>query len=90
MSQQPQHVQFFFQLADLGSSLEHDQLRDGAHSLLQLIPPDLMTVNKLQWLFNHSKDSELFEETLPSIESCFFTASPTQVLYNLEVSSFHL
>lgn len=90
MSQRAQYAQFFFQLADLGCTLRLEQLRDGARNLLQLVPPDVLTVMRLEWLFGVHKG----EETTPNppcneynttVESLFFAASPSQVLYNLEV-----
>lgn len=94
MSQRSQYATFFFQLADLGCSLPHSQLRDGARNLLQLVPPDTYTVTRLQWLFGHYKDDEALQnpsqyhcnEQNTTVDSLFFTASPSQVLYNLEVS----
>ena len=90
MSQRSQHANFFFQLADLGCTLQHAQLRDGARNLLQLIPPDTLTVTRLQWLFNHYQNDEPLQnphsnEQTTSVDTLFFTASPSQVLYNLEV-----
>ncbi|XP_012528213.1 probable ubiquitin carboxyl-terminal hydrolase FAF-X isoform X2 [Monomorium pharaonis] len=93
MSQRSQYATFFFQLADLGCTLQHSQLRDGARNLLQLVPPDTFTVTRLQWLFGHYKDDEALQnpsqyhcnETNTTVDSLFFTASPSQVLYNLEV-----
>lgn len=91
MSQRSQYATFFFQLADLGCTLQHSQLRDGARNLLQLVPPDTFTVTRLQWLFDHYKDDEALQnpqnnEQNTTVDSLFFTASPSQVLYNLEVS----
>ncbi|XP_046818690.1 probable ubiquitin carboxyl-terminal hydrolase FAF-X isoform X1 [Vespa crabro] len=90
MSQRPQCVNFFFQLADLGCTLQHAQLRDGARNLLQLVPPDNLTVSRLQWLFGHYEDDETSQnphcnEHNTTVDSLFFTASPSEVLYNLEV-----
>lgn len=87
MSQRPQYVQFFFQLADLGCTIGYPQLRDGARHLLQLVPPDSLTVSRLQWFFGRFKENEptLNDESNVSVGSLFFTASPSQVLYNLEV-----
>jgi len=92
MSQRSQYATFFFQLADLGCTLQHSQLRDGARNLLQLVPPDTFTVTRLQWLFGHYKDDEALQigshcnEQNTTVDSLFFTASPSQVLYNLEVN----
>ncbi|XP_033356836.1 probable ubiquitin carboxyl-terminal hydrolase FAF-X isoform X1 [Bombus vosnesenskii] len=90
ISQRSQYATFFFQLADLGCSLQHAQLRDGARNLLQLVPPDTLTVSRLQSLFGHCKeddnlDNALCNEQNTTVDSLFFTASSSQVLYNLEV-----
>ncbi|KZC06489.1 putative ubiquitin carboxyl-terminal hydrolase FAF-X [Dufourea novaeangliae] len=90
ISQRSQYATFFFQLADLGCTLQHAQLRDGARNLLQLVPPDTLTVSRLQWLFGDCKkddnvDTALCNEQNTTVDSLFFTASPSQVLYNLEV-----
>lgn len=98
MSQRSQYATFFFQLADLGCTLQHSQLRDGARNLLQLVPPDTFTVTRLQWLFGHYKDDEALQnpsqyhcnEQNTTVDSLFFTASPSQVLYNLEVSVYKI
>ncbi|XP_043475108.1 probable ubiquitin carboxyl-terminal hydrolase FAF-X isoform X1 [Leptopilina heterotoma] len=90
MSQRSQYATFFFQLADLGCDLQLAQLRDGARNLLQLVPPDTLTVTRLQWFFSHYLDNEPSQnshcnEQATSVDTLFFTASPSQVLYNLEV-----
>ncbi|XP_066267004.1 ubiquitin carboxyl-terminal hydrolase 9X-like isoform X4 [Branchiostoma lanceolatum] len=83
-AQQQRYAQFLFQLSDLGSSLAIPHLRDGARSLLKLMPADTHTVDKLRALcLDHAK---LGEQSLsPSLESLFFSQSPAQVLYHLEV-----
>ncbi|XP_076235119.1 ubiquitin carboxyl-terminal hydrolase-like faf [Calliopsis andreniformis] len=84
MSETSEYATFFFQLSDLGCTLQHAQLRDGARNLLQLVPPYTHTVQRLQWFFNrHRKDKNVVCNT--TVDSLFFTASPTEVLYNLEV-----
>ncbi|XP_011304639.1 probable ubiquitin carboxyl-terminal hydrolase FAF-X [Fopius arisanus] len=90
MSQRAQHATFFFQLSDLGCSLKHSSLRDGARNLLQLVPPDALTVLRLQWLFGHYKNDEMSlnphcNEQNTSVDTLFFAVSASQVLYNLEV-----
>lgn len=90
MSQRSQYATFFFQLADLGCNLQHSLLRDSARNLLQLVPPDNFTVARLQWLFGHYKDDDALQnpqcnEQNTTVDFLFFTASPSQVLYNLEV-----
>ena len=95
MSQRAQYAQFFFQLADLGCALRLEQLRDGARNLLQLVPPDVLTVMRLEWVFgvNASQDSippPCNLHTVSTVDNLFFSASPSQVLYNLEVCSLVL
>lgn len=82
-------------MSDLGCTLQHAQLRDGARNLLQLVPPDTLTVSRLQWLFGHCKDDDTLDNALcneqnTTVDSLFFTASPSQVLYNLEVLSYNI
>nr|CAD7397023.1 unnamed protein product [Timema cristinae] len=55
MSQRPTCAQFFFQLADLGCTLQYPPLRDGARMLLKLIPPDTFTVECLHTLFQGAR-----------------------------------
>lgn len=90
MSQNARYATFFFQLADLGSTLKHAQLREGANNLLQLVPADAYTVNSLQMLFSRYKKNDVSQNSLCndqniSVDSLFFSASPSQVLYNLKV-----
>ena len=77
----------------MGCTLEHAGLRDGARNLLQLVPPDTLTVQRLQWFFGRFKEDEApvnssIDESTTSVDSLFFRASPSQVLYNLEVRYF--
>lgn len=80
------HAQFFFKVADLGSELQDENLRDAARSILKLIPPDSATVNRLQVLFGDS--SLTVDDPQPTVDNTFFCDSPSQVLYNLEVSYY--
>lgn len=81
MSHSTQYAQFFCQLSSLGSCLGHGPLRDGARALLLLMPPDRMTMERLNFLFKGTP-AGLPETT---IDTMFFSASPAQVLYHLEV-----
>lgn len=81
MSQSTQYAQFFCQLSSLGSNLGHGPLRDGARALLLLMPPDKTTTERLHNLFKGPPAGQ--PET--TIESMFFSATPAQVLYHLEV-----
>ncbi|CAG9840067.1 unnamed protein product [Diabrotica balteata] len=79
MSQQPFYAQFFCQLMNVGSTLPFAMLRDMGHALLQLMPCNLMTMEKLRILFSAPGEQNI------SMDSMFFSASPSEVLYNLEV-----
>jgi len=103
MAQQAQYAQFFFQLADLGSALGHSPLRETARSLLQLMPADTHTIEQLHLTFvvsqtsptttsevNDETASPTIEKSLPTIDSLFFSSSPSQALYYLQVKYFFL
>ncbi|XP_024141700.1 ubiquitin specific peptidase 9 isoform X2 [Oryzias melastigma] len=84
MSLHLRYISFLWQIADLGCSLSMPQLRDGARVLMKLMPPDNTTVENLRAVcLDHAK---LGENSLsPSLDSCFFGPSPSQVLYLIEV-----
>lgn len=48
MSKKPKYADFLFRVADLGSELNVPELRDGAHSLLQIMPCNEGTIQKIQ------------------------------------------
>lgn len=73
MSMQRNYAHFFCQLAALGSTLEFAPLRDGARALLQLMPADTTTVEKLLYLFTGNNEPD------NNIDSMFFSASPAEV-----------
>lgn len=73
MSMQRNYAYFFSQLAALGSTLEFPPLRDGARALLQLMPADTSTVEKLLYLFTGNNEPE------NNIDSMFFSASAAEV-----------
>uniref|UniRef100_T1IZS4 ubiquitinyl hydrolase 1 n=1 Tax=Strigamia maritima TaxID=126957 RepID=T1IZS4_STRMM len=75
----------FFQLADLGSSMQVAPLRDGGRALLKLMPNDVKSADSLRALcLDHAK---LGDQSLSAtLESVFFASSPSQVLYSLEVT----
>lgn len=84
MARQQQYAQFLFQLADLGSSLNVPALRDEAHAVLKLMPPDNHTFEKLKTIC--LENSKLGDRSpSPTLENIFFGPSPSQVLYTLEV-----
>uniref|UniRef100_H2M4X8 ubiquitinyl hydrolase 1 n=1 Tax=Oryzias latipes TaxID=8090 RepID=H2M4X8_ORYLA len=84
MSLHLRYISFLWQIADLGCSLNMPLLRDGARVLMKLMPPDNTTVENLRAVcLDHAK---LGENSLsPSLDSCFFGPSPSQVLYLIEV-----
>ncbi|CAL1289008.1 unnamed protein product [Larinioides sclopetarius] len=84
MSQQQGYAQFLFQLADLGCNLNIPALRDEAHAVLKLMPPDTHTYEKLKTIcLENSKMGE--KSSSPSLESIFYAPSSSEVLYTLEV-----
>ncbi|KAL0281150.1 UNVERIFIED_CONTAM: hypothetical protein PYX00_002224 [Menopon gallinae] len=85
MSRRSDCAKFFFKLSDLGCKLPYAPLRDGARTLLKLIPPDQATVVKLQQLFQGHASNEHSVENNLTVENVFFDNSCTQVLYYIEV-----
>lgn len=81
MSMQPVYAQFFCQLSALGTALNYPPLRDNGRALLQLMPCDSSIIQKLLLLFTPtpSNDPDI------TVENMFFSATPSEVLYNLEV-----
>ncbi|KAG0433857.1 hypothetical protein HPB47_019532, partial [Ixodes persulcatus] len=79
MSRQPRYTQFLFKLADLGSSLQVPQLREGAMALLKILPADVQTVEKLRQHCSHQPGT-----ATPSLDSLLRSLSPTELLYHLE------
>lgn len=73
MSMQHIYAQFFCQLSTLGSVLEFSPLRDGGYILLQLIPCNIHTIEKLRILFTNPGDQNI------TMDSMFFCASPVEV-----------
>lgn len=79
MSNQQIYALFFCQLQALGSTLEFSGLRDAARALLQLMPGDVSISERLLRLFSTTNDATI------TVDSMFFSASPAEVLYNLEL-----
>ncbi|XP_066261614.1 ubiquitin carboxyl-terminal hydrolase 9X [Euwallacea similis] len=79
MSQNRVYAHFFCQLMALGSQLEFPGLRDSAHTLLQMLPCDSLTIEKLRILFATPGEQNI------SMDVMFFRAIPAEVLYHLEV-----
>lgn len=75
ISQDALYAQFFCQLMALGSTLPFPPLRDAGHALLQLIPCDVMTCDKLKILFMEQGEKNVTMETM------FFCANPAEVIF---------
>lgn len=83
MSNKKSTCQFLLQLADLGSSVDYAPLQEAARALLKLIPADKHTIDKLASTcveYGKSKKSHM-----QIWDSIFFSSTPSQTLYNLEV-----
>ena len=87
---------FLCQLADLGSQLQHAQLRDAARNLLRQLPADpqaierLVAASQIPLVVSSSPTVTSSEKTGPiqspsELESIFIAASPSTILYHLEV-----
>lgn len=92
ISQKAHYTEFFLKIYQLGSDLQHGQLRDSARALLQLLPLDRFTVKQLQTMCHIRVGNEVLDQQqgsqqiqIPTPESMFLHASSAQVLYNLEV-----
>lgn len=75
ISREPIHGQFFCQLMALGSTLPFPLLRDAGHALLQLIPCDVMTCEKLKILLMEQGEKNV------SMENMFFCSNAAEVIY---------
>ena len=84
IAQERSYTAFLLQLADMGCSLSHNCLRDSARAVLNLIPADNHTALKIRTLCS---DLVLKPASNPQhgFDSLFFTTSPSQTLYNLDV-----
>lgn len=84
IAQERSYTAFLLQLGDLGCSLNHNALRDGARAVLNLIPADVHTSMRIR-----SQCSELVNNPVSNpqhgFDTLFFTTSPSQTLYNLDV-----
>lgn len=87
---------FLCQLADLGSQLQHAQLRDAARNLLRQLPADPQAIERLvvasqvlpsvQSLPSVAAGDKSEPFQSPSeLESIFIASSPSTTLYHLEV-----
>lgn len=88
MSRNPQHAQFFWQMQTIGCEIGQDALRDGGRAILQSMPADQATIERLYWLFRPPPITEenITENTIGlRVDSVFFGPPASQVLYYLEV-----
>lgn len=83
MSAQKNYCQFLLQLADLGCTLNHTALQERARSLLKLIPADAHSMDRLRTQCSENHNSKRSPAQI--WENVFFSSSPSQTLYNLEV-----
>ncbi|XP_030747882.1 probable ubiquitin carboxyl-terminal hydrolase FAF-X isoform X2 [Sitophilus oryzae] len=79
MSQNSMYAEFFCQLMSLGSQLNFPPLRNSGHALLKLMPCDVSTMDKFKTKFASTGEHNI------TMDAMFFSASPAEVLYNLEV-----
>ena len=84
MSMQPSYCQFLQQLADKGCSLEHALLRDAARALLKLMPADNETTKRLKTVCQELIKNPI-AQPMHGYDSLFFSQSPSETCYNLEV-----
>ncbi|XP_043240414.1 probable ubiquitin carboxyl-terminal hydrolase FAF-X isoform X2 [Amphibalanus amphitrite] len=84
LSQQEKYVEFLLRLADLGCRVGHAPLRDAARSVLQMAPAGRSTVDQLQTACQEAGERRP-DAPVCSLEGIFFSPSPAQVLYSLEV-----
>ena len=75
---------FFSLLGDMGVQLSHNSLRDGARAVLNLIPADAHTSTKIRTLCTDLVKNPA-SNPQHGFDSLYFTTSPSQTLYNLDV-----
>ncbi|XP_070500116.1 probable ubiquitin carboxyl-terminal hydrolase FAF isoform X3 [Chironomus tepperi] len=90
ISTKHQYTEFFLQLHQLGSELQHNNLRECARTLLHLLPLDSLTVSQINQMcinkffgIGEKSDNQMSDGLLP--ESLFLSPDAAHVLYNLEV-----
>lgn len=87
ISMQKTYTSFLLQLADLGSNRGNIALMEGARAVLKLIPADQHTIERLKLTCRKGQTKEGQGHTAAAIwENIFFSSSPSQTLYNLEVT----
>ena len=79
-----QNYFFFSLLGDMGVQLSHNSLRDGARAVLNLIPADAHTSTKIRTLCTDLVKNPA-SNPQHGFDSLYFTTSPSQTLYNLDV-----
>jgi hypothetical protein len=84
MSMQPNYTQFLLLLADKGCTLENSQLRDAARAMLKLMPADVETIAKMKNICQELIKNSI-AQPMHGFDSLFFSPSPSQTCYNLEV-----
>lgn len=85
MSKRHDFLQFLIQLADYGIEHKIYELRERVQQLLDLIPSDTHIVNQIKATC-HEQQQNTSKDNKSGLEKIFLTKSPTQALYNLEVS----
>lgn len=78
LSQKSDYVQFLFSIADLGIKIDDQGLKNGARKLLRQIPANPQLLDTLA--------EACVENANQRLESLFFSGSPTEVLYFLELT----
>ena len=81
---------FLCQLADLGSHLQYAPLRDAARNLLRLLPADPQAAERIfnACLAPNDQQTGNNPSNATALENVFVGASPSTILYYLEVGSF--
>lgn len=89
IASKPQYMDFFLKIHQLGSDLEHNNLRECARTLIHLLPLNSTTVLQINQMcigkLTAAEKNEAFVNELLLPESMFLSADAAHVLYNLEV-----
>ncbi|EDO35056.1 predicted protein [Nematostella vectensis] len=85
LSKRHTFLQYLVHLADLAIENNISELRDVVRQLLELIPPDTHTVEKIKNICrDHAENGA--KASSEKLETVFFPKSPMQTLYNLELT----
>ena len=76
------HTSFLCQLAELGVSLNSEQLRTASWQPLRLLPPDMATLARIQTTAAAAAANK--KSAAEQLEKLFMTASDSLTLYQLE------